>query len=221
MDCLRVAKRLGAPKVTCVYRRSEAEAPARVEEIRHAKEEGIAFLFLHSPIEILTDTDGNVTGVIVERMALGDPDAGGRRRPMPTGERLEIACDTVIAALGTRANSVVSESAPGLTVTERGYIAADDGLPSSTQATSLPGVFAGGDIVTGGATVILAMGAGRRAARSIAAYLRLGKKWPITDADVATITFPCAPLDDAALATAGAPMAASRPQRVSTRTSEP
>ncbi|MBK1722308.1 NADPH-dependent glutamate synthase [Thiocystis violacea] len=184
MDCLRVAKRLGAERVTCVYRRSEAEAPARIEEIRHAKEEGIAFLFLHGPIEVLTDAEGNVTGMKVERMALGEPDERGRCTPMPTGERCDIDCDTVISALGTRANSIVTESSPDLAVGPRGHIAADDGQIDSTQATNLPGVFAGGDIVTGGATVILAMGAGRRAARSIATYLHLDKKWPITAADV-------------------------------------
>lgn len=184
MDCLRVAKRLGAERVTCVYRRSEAEAPARIEEIRHAKEEGIDFMFLHGPVEVLIDADGNVTGMRVERMQLGEPDARGRRTPMPTGERLDIACDTVIAALGTKANAIVTESAPDLAVDARGHISADDGTLESTQATNLPGVFAGGDIVTGGATVILAMGAGRRAARSIAAYLHLGKRWPVTASDV-------------------------------------
>ncbi|AFL72938.1 NADPH-dependent glutamate synthase [Thiocystis violascens] len=187
MDCLRVAKRLGAQRVTCVYRRSEAEAPARVEELRHAREEGVEFFFLHGPVEVLTDTEGNVTGMKVEKMALGEPDARGRRRPLPTGERFDIVCDTVISALGTRANTLVTESTPDLALDTRGYIAADDGKLASTQATNLPGVFAGGDIVNGGATVILAMGAGRRAARSIETYLRLGKKWPITATDVADL----------------------------------
>ncbi len=185
MDCLRVAKRLGAERVTCVYRRSEAEAPARIEEIRHAKEEGIEFFFLHGPVAVLTDAEGNVTGMTVEKMALGEPDERGRRRPLPTGERFDIACDTVISALGTRANALVTESTPDLALDSRGYIAADDGQHDSTQATSLPGVFAGGDIVTGGATVILAMGAGRRAAHSIMTYLRLGKKWPLSANDLA------------------------------------
>ncbi|AGA90369.1 NADPH-dependent glutamate synthase, homotetrameric [Thioflavicoccus mobilis 8321] len=185
MDCLRVAKRLGVPKVTCVYRRSEAEAPARVEELRHAREEGIEFFFLHSPIAVLVDPDGNVQGMTVERMVLGEPDANGRRQPLPTGERFDIECDTLISALGTKANPLVTESTPDLALDRRGNILADDGAPTATQATNLPGVFAGGDIVTGGATVILAMGAGRRAAKSIAAYLGLGKKWPITASDVA------------------------------------
>jgi glutamate synthase (NADPH) small chain len=191
MDCLRVAKRLGAPSVKCVYRRSEAEAPARIEEIRHAKEEGIEFFFLHGPVAILTDADGNVTGMKVEKMVLGDPDEKGRRKPMPTGEVFEIACDTVISALGTKANPIITQSTPGLQLNKWGNIAADDGKPESTQATSLPGVFAGGDIVTGGATVILAMGAGRRAARAIGAWLQGGKqKWPLTAEDVAAFVPP-------------------------------
>jgi rubrerythrin len=186
MDCLRVAKRLGAPTVRCVYRRTEAEAPARIEEIRHAKEEGIEFFFLHGPVEIAADADGNVTGMKVERMVLGDPDEKGRRKPVPTGEFLNLECDTVISALGTKANPVVTESTPGLALNKWGNIAADDGKADSTQATNLPGVFAGGDIVTGGATVILAMGAGRRAARSIATWLQGAKaKWPVAKEDVA------------------------------------
>ncbi|HUJ27915.1 MAG TPA: NADPH-dependent glutamate synthase [Myxococcales bacterium] len=177
MDCLRVAKRLGTPLVRCVYRRSEAEAPARVEELRHAKEEGIEFFFLHSPAEIHVDEAGNVKGMRVEEMQLGEPDEKGRRKPMPTGRFKELDCDTVIYALGTKANPIVARSTPGLSLDKRGNIVADDG---GTQGTSVPGVFAGGDIVTGGATVILAMGAGRRAARSIATYLKGGRQWPVT-----------------------------------------
>jgi homotetrameric NADPH-dependent glutamate synthase len=197
MDCLRVAKRLGAPTVRCVYRRTEAEAPARVEEIRHAKEEGIEFFFLHAPKEIHADAEGNVTGMKVEEMVLGEPDAKGRRAPVGTGKFKDIECDTVIVALGTKANPVVTQSTPGLELNKWGNIAADDGKPESTQATSIPGVFAGGDIVTGGATVILAMGAGRRAAKSIATYLTNGKKWPVTAADVAAF-HPQSPLITAA-----------------------
>jgi homotetrameric NADPH-dependent glutamate synthase len=185
MDCLRVAKRLGAPSVKCVYRRTEAEAPARIEEIRHAKEEGIEFFFLHAPKEIYADAEANVTGMKVEEMVLGEPDAKGRRSPVGTGIFKDIECDTVIVALGTKANPVIPQSTPGLSLNKWGNIAADDGKPESTQATSIPGVFAGGDIVTGGATVILAMGAGRRAAKSIATYLSNGKKWPVTAEDVA------------------------------------
>jgi homotetrameric NADPH-dependent glutamate synthase len=185
MDCLRVSKRLGAPTVRCVYRRTEKEAPARIEEIRHAKEEGIEFFFLHAPKEVYADKDGNVTGMKVEEMVLGEPDAKGRRAPVGTGKFKDLECDTVIVALGTKANPVVTKNTPGLELNKWGNIAADDGKPGSTQATNLPGVFAGGDIVTGGATVILAMGAGRRAAKSIATYLSSGKKWPLSAEDVA------------------------------------
>jgi len=180
MDCLRVAKRIGAGRVRCVYRRSEAEAPARIEEIRHAKEEGIEFFFLHGPEEIYTDDDGNVHGMKVQRMELGEPDERGRRSPMPTGEFTDLDCDTVIYALGTQANPIIGQATPDLELNKWGNIVADD----DTQATNLPGVFAGGDIVTGGATVILALGAGRRAARAIGAWLDGGKnKWPITAED--------------------------------------
>ncbi len=180
MDCLRVSKRLGVPTVRCVYRRSEAEAPARIEELRHAKEEGIEFFFLHTPVGILTDADGNVRGMKVEKMTLGEPDERGRRKPVPTGEFLELDCDTVIYALGTKPNPIIGQATPDLTLNKWGNIGAD----GETQATNLPGVFAGGDIVTGGATVILAMGAGRRAAKSIAAWLQSGKAmWPVTKAD--------------------------------------
>jgi NADPH-dependent glutamate synthase beta subunit-like oxidoreductase len=175
MDCLRVARRLGAPDVRCVYRRSEAEAPARVEELRHAKEEGVQFSFLHAPVEVLLNEDGDVRGLRAQRMKLGDPDERGRRAPVPLSEFAEFACDTVIYALGTKANPVVGRATPGLGLDRRGYIVADD----STQATTLRGVFAGGDIVTGGATVILAMAAGRRAARAIGAWLHGDRAaWP-------------------------------------------
>ncbi|MFZ4719568.1 MAG: NADPH-dependent glutamate synthase [Ilumatobacteraceae bacterium] len=169
MDCLRVARRLGA-QVRCVYRRSRAEAPARQEELHHAEQEGVSFLWLHNPVEVLTDEHGSVRGLLVERMELGEPDERGRRRPVSTGERLEVVCDTVIVALGTNPNPIVTRNTKGLALDDRGYVAAD---PES-QATNLPGVFAGGDIVTGGATVILAMGAGRRAATAILEYLDSG-----------------------------------------------
>jgi homotetrameric NADPH-dependent glutamate synthase len=189
MDCLRVAKRLGAASVRCVYRRSEAEAPARIEELRHAKEEGIEFLFLHAPVAIHTDAEDNVCGMRVEKMALGEPDARGRRKPVPLGEMVELDCDTVIYALGTNANPIVAQSTPGLGLNKWGFIVADE----ATQATTLPGVFAGGDIVTGGATVILAMGAGRRAAKAIAAYLQNGKQqWPVSADAVAAFAPPTA-----------------------------
>ena len=175
MDCLRVARRLGVDRVCCVYRRSEAEAPARVEELRHAKEEGIDFFFLHAPVEILADNAGNVRGMTVEKMALGEPDERGRRRPVPLGETVTLDCDTVIYALGTQANPIIGQATPGLALNDWGNIVAEE----TTQATSLPGVFAGGDIVSGGATVILAMGAGRRAAKAIGDYLAdPERRWP-------------------------------------------
>ena len=180
MDCLRVARRLGVPKVRCVYRRSEAEAPARIEELRHAKEEGVEFFFLHAPNAIHVNADGDVAGMRAQRMALGEPDEKGRRKPVPLDEYVELDCDTVVYALGTKANPIITQSTPGLAVNKWGNIVADD----VTQATSVKGVFAGGDIVTGGATVILAMGAGRRAAKAIARYLRSGKRWPLSDASV-------------------------------------
>jgi glutamate synthase (NADPH) small chain len=201
MDCLRVAKRLGAPTVRCVYRRSEAEAPARIEELRHAKEEGIEFFFLHAPVEIFTDDDGAVRGMKVQKMMLGEPDEKGRRKPVPLDEFVELVCDTVIYALGTKANPIVTQSTPGLGLNQWGYIIADP----ETQATTLPGVFAGGDIVTGAATVILAMGAGRRAGKAIGAYLQGGKQtWPITQSDVDAFVPPAAlgaPTPDGASAT--------------------
>jgi glutamate synthase (NADPH/NADH) small chain len=200
MDCLRVSKRLGVPTVRCVYRRSEAEAPCRVEELRHAKEEGIEFFFLHTPVEIFVDADGNVRGMRVQKMTLGEPDERGRRKPVPTDEFLELECDTVIYALGTKPNPIIGQATPDLGLNKWGNIAADN----ETQATNLPGVFAGGDIVTGGATVILAMGAGRRAAKSMAAWLQSGKAmWPVTKAD-ADAFVPGAPVGVRPEATAAA-----------------
>jgi homotetrameric NADPH-dependent glutamate synthase len=194
MDCLRVAKRIGAAKVQCVYRRSEAEAPARLEELRHAKEEGIEFFFLHAPVEIHTTDDGDVRGMRVQKMTLGEPDARGRRQPVPLDEYVELECDTVIYALGTKANPIVTQSTPGLGVNDWGNIVADE----TTQATNLPGVFAGGDIVTGGATVILALGAGRRAAKAIGAYLHNGERpWPVTAEDVEAFVPPTSLSDKA------------------------
>jgi homotetrameric NADPH-dependent glutamate synthase len=218
MDCLRVSKRLGAPTVRCVYRRSEAEAPARVEELRHAKEEGIDFFFLHTPVEIYTDKDGNVRGMKVEEMQLGEPDEKGRRKPMSTGRFKELECDTVIYALGTKANPIITQSTPGLSLNKWGNIVADD----VTQATSLPGVFAGGDIVTGGATVILAMGAGRRAAKGIATYLQGGRKWPLTREDLLAFTPPTpAPTGEHAVATGPQTPAAGPTGRVCPKCHQP
>ncbi|MEO6326360.1 MAG: NADPH-dependent glutamate synthase [Thermoanaerobaculia bacterium] len=174
MDCLRVAKRLGALEVRCVYRRTEAEAPARIEELRHAKEEGITFHWLRGPIEIRTGESGSVESLACQVMELGEPDKSGRRRPVPVAGVTEtFECDTVIYALGTQANPIIARSTPGLDTRGEGYINVD----ARTQAANLPGVFAGGDIVTGAATVILALGAGRRAARAIETYLKT-REWP-------------------------------------------
>jgi glutamate synthase (NADPH/NADH) small chain len=167
MDSARTALRLGAEEVFLVYRRTEEEMPARHEEVHHARQEGVEFKMLCSPTEI-TGRDGFVTGLIATRMELGEPDSSGRRAPVCVlGSEFEIECDTVVMAVGTRANPMLKKAAPDLALDRRGYIAADE-----TGATNLPGVFAGGDIVTGSATVIRAMGAGKLAARSIDSWLR-------------------------------------------------
>ena len=164
MDAARVSMRAGAEKVWIVYRRTERESPARVEERRHAAEEGIEFLWLTNPTRILGSASGWVTGMEVITMELGEPDESGRRRPVPRpGTERIMELDTVISALGTTANPIIARTTPGLKVNKWGYIEVDP----ETNETSLPGVFAGGDIVTGAATVILAMGAGRRAAAGI------------------------------------------------------
>jgi len=166
MDAMRVSLRLGADKVYCVYRRSRKESPARLEELRHAEEEGIDFHWLTAPVEILGDEKGNVRAMRCIRMELGEPDSSGRRRPVPVeGSEYEFETDMVVYAIGTNANPVIGQTSK-LKLNKRGYIQVDD-----TLATSMAGVYAGGDIVTGSATVILAMGAGRKAARSMKAYL--------------------------------------------------
>ena len=168
MDAARTSLRLGA-EVHIVYRRSEAELPARAEEVHHAKEEGIIFDLLTNPTEILADENDNVRGITCIRMELGEPDASGRRRPVPVeGSEFEIECDTVIMSLGTRPNPLISSTTYGLDVNRKLCIIADE----ETGATSLDGVYAGGDAVTGAATVILAMGAGKKAAAGIDAYIK-------------------------------------------------
>jgi glutamate synthase (NADPH/NADH) small chain len=168
MDSVRTALRLGARHASLVYRRSEEEMPARIEEVHHAKDEGIEFRMLTNPVEMIGDERGSVTGVRCVRMELGEPDADGRRRPIAVpGSEHVIDASLVIVAVGTSANPLIQSTTPDLQTTRRNYIQAD---PETLQ-TSKKGVFAGGDIVTGGATVILAMGAGRRAARAIDAYL--------------------------------------------------
>ncbi len=167
MDSVRTALRLGASEGTIIYRRSEEDMPARREEVRHAKEEGIRFEVLAEPVRILGEK-GAVTEMECIRMELGEPDPGGRRKPRPIkGSEFRIPIDTIIMAVGTNANPLVTQSAKDLAVHRKGYIIADP----LTGQTSRPGVYAGGDIVTGSATVILAMGTGRRVARAMHEYL--------------------------------------------------
>jgi glutamate synthase (NADPH) small chain len=166
MDAMRVSLRLGAEKVYCIYRRSRAEAPARIEEVHHAEQEGVEYHWLTNPVEVLDDGTGSVRGMRCVRMELGEPDDSGRRRPVPVaGSEFDFEADLIVYAIGTNANPIMGQTSR-LKLNKWGYIATDDNL-----ATSVAGVFAGGDIVTGAATVIQAMGAGRKAARSMKAYL--------------------------------------------------
>lgn len=168
MDSVRTARRMGAERAIVVYRRSEEEMPARVEEIKHAKEEGVEFMTLHNPIEYLGDEKGRVCAMRVQRMELGEPDASGRRSPIPVeGAVDEIPVDMVIVSVGVSPNPLIPDSIEGLNVSRRGTIEVNE----TTMESSLPDLFAGGDIVRGGATVILAMGDGRRAAAGMAAQL--------------------------------------------------
>ena len=168
MDAARTALRLGAQEVMLVYRRSREEMPARIEEIHHAEEEGVRFELLTNPIEILGDDKGQVRGIRCLRMKLGEPDASGRRRPVPVaGSEFEVELDTVIIAIGNTPNPLIPSTTPDLKVGSHGTITAD----AQTGQTSKARVFAGGDIVTGAATVIEAMGAGKRAARAIHALI--------------------------------------------------
>jgi len=167
MDCVRTARRLGAERAMIVYRRSEAEMPARVEEIKHAKEEGVEFVMLTAPLEIVSDKEGWSSLLRCRRMELGPPDASGRRKPVPVeGSEFDLPADVVVNAIGTRANPLLTATAPDLELNSWGNIVVDN-----TGATSLPGVFAGGDMVRGGATVILAMGDGKEAAAAINRHL--------------------------------------------------
>lgn len=169
MDSCRTARRMGAQEVYIVYRRSEAEMPARVEEVRHAKEEGVKFLTLHNPVEYLADETGRVRGMRLQRMELGEPDASGRRSPVPVeGDIAEVPVDEVIVSVGVSPNPLIPDSIEGLDVTRRGTLVVNE----ETLETTIPLLFAGGDIVRGGATVILAMGDGRKAAAAMDARLR-------------------------------------------------
>ncbi len=169
MDSCRTAKRLGAD-VTLVYRRSEAEMPARLEEVKHAKEEGIHFLTLHNPKEYLADENGCVRAAVLDVMELGEPDASGRRRPVSTGKTETLECDQVIVAIGVSPNPLVPKSIQGLELGRKDTIVVNDEMQSSQ-----PDIYAGGDIVRGGATVILAMGDGRRAAANMDKHLKEAK----------------------------------------------
>ncbi len=174
MDAARVALRLGSEKVYLIYRRSEEEMPARKAEIHHAKEEGIEFMLLTAPLKFIDDGKGNVCGVECIKMELGEPDASGRRKPVPVkGSEFQLEIDVAIPAIGTRSNTLLTSTIPDLALNKKNYIIADH----ETGMTSKPGIFAGGDIVTGAATVILAMGAGRKAAKGINDYL----KWKFWD----------------------------------------
>ncbi|MDR1324351.1 MAG: NADPH-dependent glutamate synthase [Candidatus Margulisbacteria bacterium] len=168
LDAARSALRLGATQVYLIYRRSRAEMPARREEIQHAEEEGLKFLFLHNPVQYLGDEKGFVQKALLQKMTLGEPDASGRRRPVPeTGSEYELAVDTVIVAVGTQANPILKDTTPDLPTDKRGYIIIDE-----NGRTAKKSVWAGGDIASGAATVILAMGSGKRAAKSIGKYVR-------------------------------------------------
>ncbi|OJG92500.1 glutamate synthase (NADPH), homotetrameric [Enterococcus silesiacus] len=177
MDAARSAKRLGAEHVSIVYRRSLEELPARIEEYHHSVEEEINYHWLTNPIEYMNDGHGNLNGVKCIKMELGEPDQSGRRRPVPIkNSEFTIEADTVIEAIGQGSNKVLLSTFPELKLTKWGYIEADP----KTGETSIPGVFAGGDIVTGAATVILAMGAGKVAAVQIDKYVQEKKQTPVT-----------------------------------------
>ncbi|MCW8995390.1 MAG: NADPH-dependent glutamate synthase [Psychromonas sp.] len=168
MDAVRTSKRLGAKNSYIIYRRSDVEMPAREEEIHHAKEEGIEFIFLSNPVKFTGDKDGWLRSVTLQRMELGEPDASGRRRPIPvSGSEYDIPIDMAVIAIGNGSNPIIQKTTPDMNYNKWGNIVADE----TTMRTSKVGVFAGGDIVTGGATVILAMGAGRKAASAINRYL--------------------------------------------------
>ena len=172
MDASRVAKRLGAEHVYITYRRGRDELPARLEEVEHAEAEGIEFTLLNNPIAIHGDENGVVTGIELQKMELGEPDEKGRRKPVPVeGSNWILECDAVIIAIGTSPNPLIRSTTKGLEITKKGGIAADEG-----GKTSREGVFAGGDAVTGSATVILAMGAGKTGAKSIDEYIKSKSK---------------------------------------------
>ena len=168
MDAVRTAKRLGAAEAMIVYRRTHDELPARAEEVHHAEQEGVHFEFLTAPLEVVGNEKRWVTGMKCQKMQLGEPDSSGRRRPEPiAGSEFVLACDIVVVAIGTKANPLLTATCPDLKLNKWGNIVTDE-----NGQTSIPGVFAGGDIVRGAATVILAMGDGKKAAQAMDAYLK-------------------------------------------------
>ena len=174
MDAVRTSLRLGAKRGMIVYRRTEAEMPARIEEVKHAKEEGVEFVLLAAPTEFVGDENGWLRSMKLQKMELGEPDASGRRRPVPIeGAIEEVALDVAVVAIGNGSNPIINQTTPDLNVNKWGNILVDE----ATMKTNKKGVFAGGDIVTGGATVILAMGAGRTASNAINEYLKNKEEW--------------------------------------------
>ncbi|MEI8354531.1 MAG: NADPH-dependent glutamate synthase [Deltaproteobacteria bacterium] len=174
MDAVRMALRLGAEEATILYRRSRVEMPARVEEVEHADEEGVKFNFLVNPVRFIGNELGWIKGIECIRMELGEPDSSGRRRPIPLkGSEFVVDVDMAVVAIGQSANPIVASTATGVDTNARGYFIADE-----EGRTTKPGVFAGGDIVTGAATVILAIGAGKKAARAMHDYLSGNNSWP-------------------------------------------
>ena len=174
MDAVRISLRLGARNAYIVYRRSQKEMPARIEEVHHAEEEGVQFLMLTTPVEMLGDEQGRLKSMKCIKMQLGEPDDSGRRRPIPIeGSEYLLDIDTAVIAIGNGSNPLIHQTTPDIEVNKRGNIVVD----GENMKTTKKGVFAGGDIVTGGATVILAMGAGRTAAKAIDAYLSGAKEW--------------------------------------------
>ena len=169
MDSVRTAKRLGAERAMIIYRRSMDEMPARIEEIHHAQEEGIEFMCLHNPTEYIGDEQGRVVRMVLQKMELGEPDASGRRRPIVIkNSEFEIDVDTVVVSIGVSPNPLIAQVLPSLEISKWGTIIVNE----ETMQTSIPDLFAGGDIVRGGATVILAMGDGRKAAAGIRDFLQ-------------------------------------------------
>jgi glutamate synthase (NADPH/NADH) small chain len=178
MDSARTALRLGAENSYLVYRRSEVEMPARIEEVEHAKEEGVDFRILTNPVQFIGDDHGRVKQMELLKMELGEPDDSGRRRPVPMeGSNYKVDVDIVVIAIGNGANPLIGQTTPDIETSKWGNIIADE----ETLMTSMDGVFAGGDIVLGAATVILAMGQGRQAAKAIDDYLRTGDPQQLAD----------------------------------------